>query len=65
MNKVTPMEFVEKYTSNSFYLPCANLKLYGKELSKVFDDWHRFEKSAWYLESKTLEIHFNENCKFY
>jgi len=61
LNKLTPIEFVEKYTSNSFYIPCADLKLYGERLSKVFDNWHSFEKSIWIVEKDTLEIHFQEN----
>lgn len=61
LNKLKPIEFSGKYATNPFYLPCTDLKLYGKGTSKVFDNWHRFEKSVWHEKNKTLEIHFLEN----
>lgn len=43
LRKLSPVEFTEKYAVNNFYIPCANLKLYGHEFNKVFDYWHRFK----------------------
>ncbi len=58
---LSPFEFTEEYAVNYFYIPCTNLKLYGHQLNKVYDNWHSFEKALWLADEKVLEIFFKEN----